>query len=179
MPGITRIEYQSETVFFKKILFSCIREENTVIFFNFPFGVMLHAKTTFTIPSVSLHHLQVQCIHCKCTSCKNLQIMQKWGLHEAPPKYYGISRFGQVNTRKMMTFLVRDRRLKKKKRNTGTEPITIWFHNKNINLPKYSIFSRNVSYITCLRISACCFFSSFCNFLNRSSFSDSFNWGFS
>ena len=121
-----------------------------MIFFNFPFGVMLHVKPTFTIPSVSLHHLQVQCIHCKCSSCKNLQIMQKWGLHEAPPKrqfkqYYGISRFGQLNTRKMMTFLVRDKRLKTK--NTGTEPINIWFHNKNINLPKCSLFSRKVSYI--------------------------------
>ena len=30
-----------------------------------------------------------------------------------------------------------------------------------------------------LRISAFCFFSSFCNFLNKSSFSDSFSWGFS
>ena len=66
--------------------------------------------------------------------------MQKWGLYEAPPKrqfqqYYGICRFGQLNTIKMMTFLVRDRRLKKKK-NTGTEPINIWFHNKNIKPPQ-------------------------------------------
>ena len=66
--------------------------------------------------------------------------MQKWGLHEAPPKrqfkqYYGTSRFGQLNTRKMMTFFSEGQAGQK----NGTEPIIIWFHNKNIKPPQMFI----------------------------------------
>jgi len=32
-------------------------------------------------------------------------------------------------------------------KNTGTEAITIWFHNKNITVPKCSLSSRKVTYI--------------------------------
>ena len=45
-------------------------------------------------------------MHCACASCREQKVLQKLGLHEAPPKrkfkeYYGIFRFESLSSLKL------------------------------------------------------------------------------
>lgn len=72
------------------------RAENTIIFFRLPFGWFF--MKTFFLQFVCLfvcfaRIVCVQCMqnyeelmHCMCKSCRDQEIFQKSGSHEAPPK---------------------------------------------------------------------------------------------